>query len=61
MSPDTPSDELSGKMMLAYEGDVYVGENLLESVDAVIREENPTLILVGIVDGKKNSRYPETS
>lgn len=61
MAPESPSDELSGKMMLAYEGDVYVREILSGSVDAVIREENPTLILVGIAHGKPNSRYPEVS
>lgn len=60
-APEVPSDELSGKMMLAYEGDVYAREILAWSVDAVIREENPTLILVGIAHGKKNSRYPDTA
>lgn len=61
MAPEAPSDDLAGKMMLAYEADVYVREILAWSVDAVIREENPTLILVGIAHGKKNSRYPDTA
>lgn len=56
-APVDPSDELMGKMMLAYEGDVYVSENSTIALDAVIDDQVPSLILAGIVRGKAHPKH----
>ena len=57
-TPTSLSDDLMGKMMLAYEGDVYLSESLDTVVSAVESDIIPAMILTGIIRGKKNSRYP---
>jgi hypothetical protein len=47
--------------MLAYEADVYTPDGLSHSVDLVSRDDLPTMILVGISHGKKNTKYPNES
>jgi hypothetical protein len=47
-APMNPDDDHMGKMILAYEGDVYVTENSTAALDAVIDDQIPSLILAGI-------------
>ena len=56
-APESPSDDLMGKMMLAYEWDVYVSENSTIALDAVIDDQVPSLILAGIVRGKAHPKH----
>ena len=45
--------------MLAYEGDVYVPSDVFPALDALTSDEIPTMILAGIISGKKHSKYGE--
>ena len=56
-APIDPSDDLMGKMMLAYEWDIYVSENSTIALDAVIDDQVPSLILAGIVRGKAHPKH----
>ena len=56
-APTDPNADLMGKMMLAYEWDVYTGEILGTALDAVMDDQIPSLILVGIAKGKAHPKY----
>ena len=56
-APQDPSSDTMSKMMLVYEGDVYTGDILGTALDAVITDQVPSLILVGIVQGKVHPKY----
>ena len=55
--PRDPDDDLMGKMMLAYESDIYTEMSLSPLLDAVIDDQIPSLILTAIIRGKPHSRY----
>jgi hypothetical protein len=48
-----------GKMMLAYEWDVYIEPSLTSEYDAIIEEQTPSAILVGITQGKSHPKYTD--
>lgn len=60
-APASPSDDLMGKMMLAYEWDVYIEPSLVSAYDAVIEEQTPSVILVGIMQGKAHQKYADAT
>lgn len=55
--PKDPSEELTPKMMMAYEGDVYIENSLSDVIKIVEDEEIPTVILCGIVRWKEHPKH----
>ncbi len=58
-APTDPSDDLMGKMMLIYEGDIHISENIQAALDAVIDNQVPAIILAGIVKGKIHPKHAD--
>jgi hypothetical protein len=56
---DDTSDVMNERLMFAYEADVYLLESLSESYDITLSEVIPTVIAVGIVEGKSSKKIIE--
>ncbi len=56
-APKDPSEDLTPKMMLAYEGDIYVEDGLSQAIEIVEKEEIPTVILCGIIKWKDHTKH----
>ena len=54
---ENPSNEYHEKLMLAYEADIYVAENVFSAIDVLSSDEVPTLILAWAISGKPHSKY----
>jgi len=57
--PTHASEELDEKLMMAYEADVYVSENMKNNVAILKNDTLPTIISVGITDGKKSKNHAD--
>lgn len=57
-APSTPWIELHEKLMLAYEADVYVEQNVFPALEVLSGDEVPTMLLAWVVEGKIHSKYP---
>jgi hypothetical protein len=56
---DDTSDTMNERLMFAYEADVYLLDSLSESYDITLSEIIPTVIAVGIVEGKSSKKIIE--
>lgn len=51
-APETMSDELMTKLMMAYEADIYTSSDIQGSIEMVQDENIPSIILCGTTEGK---------
>jgi hypothetical protein len=54
-----PSVEFHEKLMLAYEADIYVTDDVFPALDVLSSDEVPTIILSWIVDGKTHAKHTQ--
>ncbi len=60
-APDRPSQEMHEKLMLAYEGDVYIPDDVFPRLDTLTEDQIPGLLFAAIIEWKKHSKYTNAS